>query len=292
MMAIPGDIVAAVDRIPPLAQGVGKLLAMLSNGESSATGVAEIVAVDPALTARVLRLVNSAAFGLRVQVESVSRAVAYLGDRTVASIALESTTGELYHAPLVGYLAEPDALWRHCLYTAIGARELANYATTEVSPDVAYTAGLLHDIGKVVIDAWLVRRATEIVAEADTVTPDFDENERKHLYTDHAEVGGAVLAHWGLSATLQQAVALHHCPERAPKRMQDLVYVVHLADFLAMMGGAGTGIDTLKYRLDDNYSSSIVINADELDRVSCSISDEYQKVIMAMEGEAIHNQGG
>ena len=254
----------------------------MNKGRHTAADVAGAVELDPALTARVLRIVNSPAYGLRLPVETVGRAVAYLGDKTVLGIALESGAGDLYQKPLTGYEAGDDTLWAHSLYTAIGAREISRFSREVVSPDVAYTAGLLHDIGKAVIDAWLAGQTGEIVQLADASQADFDESERQRLGANHAQVGGLILARWGLPESLRHAATFHHTPCSAPQSMRSLVFAVHLGDFLAMMGGVGTGADTLLYSLDPEYAAYFSLQPEDLERVSLAVGDEYRKIMAAM----------
>ncbi|WP_045218359.1 HDOD domain-containing protein [Desulfonatronum thioautotrophicum] len=283
-MTVVTDIVAAVKSLPPLSDSAGKLLEVMNTGRHTAVDVAKAVEMDPTLTAKVLRIVNSPVYGLRLPVESVGRAVAYLGDKTVLGIALESGAGDLYKKPLTGYETGDDTLWAHSLYTAIGARELSRYSREVLSPDIAYTAGLLHDIGKAVIDAWLVGQAKEIVQLADASQKSFDESERECLGTSHAQVGGLVMARWGLPESLRHAATFHHAPRSAPQSVRGLVYAVHLGDFLAMMGGVGTGADTLLYALDPDYATYFSLEPDELERITLAIEDEYRKVMAAMSG--------
>ncbi|MBF0245407.1 MAG: HDOD domain-containing protein, partial [Planctomycetes bacterium] len=165
--------------------------------EHSVADAVRIVETDPALTALVLRTVNSAAYGLRVSIESVKRAVSFLGSTAVLGIAMNQSAGGLFNKPLEGYDSARGALWAHCLRTAIGARELARACGIRMDQDAAYTAGLLHDIGKAVLDEWLAGETEELVRQAEAAEENFDREEREHLHTDHAEVGALLLEEWG-----------------------------------------------------------------------------------------------
>ena len=281
-MTVPAHITDAIKRINPLSDSAVRLMSIIGNREHTLQDVVRIVETDSTLAARILRTVNSAAFGLTNSVDSVNRAVSYLGDKTVAGIALEICASSLYQSPLDGYMTGKGQLWRHCLRTAIASREIAKHSKSDTNPEVAYTAGLLHDIGKSVLDEWLSKRAPITFEALDAGEEDFQEAEKSLIDTDHAEAGALLISAWGLPRSLQEAVRHHHSPSQASEEYSALTYAVHLGDFLAMMGGTGTGIDTLQYTLDPAYGEYFTIDPHELDRVSFQVGQEYAKTIAAL----------
>lgn len=298
-MAIPPQLLEVIRDTEPLSESASRLLALMGDGTHSLADVTHIATTDAKLALRILRTVNSAAFGLRSQVDSLERAVAYLGDKTVLGIAMHMGADRLYKKELPGYMAEGGALWRHSLYVAVACRELAKHTADAVSPDVAYTAGLLHDIGKSLLDSFLLSPESRIAMSTEppshgVPTPeaadggddrmDFDALERAQVETDHAEVGAALLEAWGLPGSLRAAVAHHHAPSEAAEKDRPLVYVVHLGDFLSMMGGTGTGMDALRYTLDAAYGEVIHLLPRELDRIQFDVQQECAKTLQALEG--------
>ncbi|WP_198146062.1 HDOD domain-containing protein [Desulfonatronovibrio magnus] len=282
-MSMPLKIAAAVKQVPPLSESARKLTQALGDGRVSLVEIARIVETDPGLAVRVMQTVNSPAFGLMKKVDSITRAVSFLGDKIILSLALDSSAGDMYHAPLEGYVSEQDALWKHSLYTAISAREVARFARTQLSPEAAYTAGLLHDIGKAVIDQWLSGQASALVEQAMRDHADYNHKEQETINTDHAEVGALLMIRWELPETLRHAVAWHHSPGMAPEESRPLAYAVHLGDYLAMMNGVGTGVDTLVYSLDSGYSSYFNITSHNLELISLDSQQEYQQTIDALQ---------
>ena len=280
---IPEEIMTAIAAVRPLSASAKRLMETVNRPGHAASDVIDIVSADTGLTAAVLRTVNSAVYGLRDRIETVNRAVSYLGDRSVVSLAIRICAGDLYQQPLAGYHGEPGDLWQHCLHTAIAARAVAQHARTPLDPDLAYTAGLLHDIGKAVLNAWLVTRSGDLVPPIDERDPDFLDRERSVAGTDHPTIG-AVLAHrWGLGRNLCYAIAFHHHPTMAPQAQQGLTYAVHLGDFLAMMGGHATGADAMMYPLDSGYDQHFQLDPLTIDRLMFASAQEYQRLAEALQ---------
>ncbi len=277
-MPIPAEILKKANNLRPLSQAASRLLEMVNNPQHNMKEVVKIVELDSVLTANVLRVANSAAFARSSSVFTIDRALNVLGEKMVVGIALGICAAQLFETPLAGYGSEAGELWRHCLRCAIAAREIAGFAKVEVSPDIAFTAGILHDLGKAVISSFLEGHTGELAAGADSgIFTDFVEAERETLGTDHAEVGGVLAAHWNLPDCLTQVMNHHHEPRHASQACRGLVYVVHLGDFVAMMMGSGTGADTMVYTIDELYRDYVKISRKELEKVLLRTGTEYEK---------------
>ena len=242
----------------------------------------KIIEVDGVLTSHVLRVANSAAFARPVPVATIDRALPLLGERLVIGIALGVCAVQLYEDPLDGYASERGALWRHSLRCAIAAREIAPFCRTEVFPDLAFTAGIVHDLGKAVLSSYLESASAEITSSLDKgVFTDYLDAERETLGTDHAEVGAAVGSRWNLPPALIRVMQHHHLPSGADEAFRPLLYAVHLGDFAAMMAGIGTGADTMVYNIDQHYKDYVKISGKELERVMLRTGDEYERIVAA-----------
>lgn len=211
--------------LPTLPLVASRLLEAIANPATSSEEVARIVSLDPALTARTLKLANSDFYGFPRKVGSVELAVVVLGANTVRDLVLSAAVFQtLGGADLTG-------LWNHCMATGVAARTLAGRTGYRLAGE-AYAAGVLHDIGKVVLRQSFPDRFEGIVALAREQGLSIAEAERGVLGSDHAEVGGWLAERWGLPADLVEAIALHHRPERAVVNPK-LVNLVHLANSLA-----------------------------------------------------------
>ncbi|MBI9076747.1 MAG: HDOD domain-containing protein [Desulfatibacillum sp.] len=290
-MAIPPDIKDSIAKIKPLSQSAVRLMSVMADPDHTVGQIAAIVESDPILTGNVLRVVNSPAFGLRAKISTVSRAVSYTGGNMVVGLALHLCASGIFNHPLEGYESQRGALWRHCLLTAIASREIARFSSGKTDPEVAYTGGLLHDVGKAIMSGSLGNSAREIVAAADAEkTTDFVAGELAAVGTDHTEVGQAIAKHWSLPDPLLEVIRYHHAPSKAHEKYRPLVYAVHLGDFIAMMGGTGTGADTLLYNLDHDYKKFINVSAGELEKVILDSGQEYQQVVESMFGSEEEQQ--
>lgn len=284
-MGVPKDLVSSIKTIAPLSQSATKLMELVESEEYGLTDITHIVELDPALTANVLKVVNAPAFGLGQTVESVARAVSFLGDKTVVGIAIGSCSPDVFGKPLEGYHAEQGELWEHCLFTAMAARELAGYMKEPggVTKETAFTAGILHDIGKAVIAQHMHRDVEELVqAVSEGQAESFSDAERDAVGLDHMEVGLGVAIHWKLPMPLSQCIRYHHSPMDAVEEHRGLVYVVHVADALAMMAGYGTGADALLYSIDDGFSEYLDITPEALEIVMANVSEEFEKTKTAL----------
>lgn len=275
----------AVENAPLLSPNAHLLLQITADPDHDLDEVIRLVRYDAALTARVLRVVNSAVYGLISPVASVDRAVSYLGERLIVGIALADSVGKLFHKPMTGYEGEAGDLWRHDLFTAVAAREVARRARRDFGIDLAFTAGLLHDIGKSLLTDYLHGTSGEIVAEiAQGHRPDYLAAERERAGIDHAELGHMLACRWQLPPALQAAIRHHHQPAEADPEWRPLVYAVHLGDVLAMMRGYATGSDGMHYHLDPGYAEFFTFNAEELAGILLEADEAYRKAESSLSG--------
>ncbi|RMF47413.1 MAG: HDOD domain-containing protein [Deltaproteobacteria bacterium] len=276
----------AIARAPVLSVHAQRLLQICASRDHDVEDVIEVIRCDATLTARVLRVVNSSVYGLLTPITTIERAVTYLGERMVTCIALGESAGRLMKKPLPGYEAKGGDLWKHDLYAGFAARQAALHARGELDADLAFTAGLLHDIGKGIINDFLVDSAERFVSGiASGELPDYLDAERQLLGYDHCEVGLELARQWRLPTPIHWAVAWHHTPARAPEEGRPLVYAVHVGDVLAMMAGYGTGSDSLQYGLAKDWKDHIALDDGELDRLVLEVNEEFNQAVEAMNDE-------
>ncbi|MFA6498401.1 MAG: HDOD domain-containing protein [Desulfurivibrionaceae bacterium] len=276
----------AIKNVPLISSAAARLLELSGESEHGIADIVNIVKYDAVITAQILKVVNSAAFARKAEVYSVDHAVSLLGEDMVVGIAMSEAAGLLFEKKLEGYVAEAGSLWRHDLKTAIAAKIIAGHARTELSGDLAFTCGLLHDLGKGVISDFLQNTSQKIQqAMEQKKFLDYAAAERAILGIDHAEAGYELTMKWNLPAPLPQAIRFHHQPALADEALKPLVYTVHLADIVAMMSGVGTGSDALQYHLDTAYESYISLNDEELAMVMFAVEQNFSKVIAVFWGK-------
>jgi putative nucleotidyltransferase with HDIG domain len=279
------DIEELVRSAPLLSASASSLLQVSSRPGHELLDVIEVVKTDATLTAKVLKVVNSAAFGLVTTITTIDRAVSYLGERNVVGVAMSDCATSLYHKELAGYAAAAGDLWRHNLRAAVAAREVVAQSGIAVSPDLAFTAGLLHDLGKALISDALTGSTSEMLRQVeDGTSRDYLSAEEELIGFDHARVGFELARAWGLPEVLCQAIRHHHQPGAADEEYRPLVYAVHLGDQIAMLGGPGTGADNLKYPLASDYASHVKLDEDALMAVTMRVDDEFSKLAQSLSG--------
>ena len=269
------QIVSQTADLPSIPAAAIRVMRETQRAEASAATVAEHLATDQALSVRVLRLANSPFYGLSRRVGNLSEAVVVLGMRSVKNLALVASTYPWMTRPLPGYSLGPNEMWRHAFATAVGAQQIATISR-KVKDDVAFTAGLLHDIGKVALSVWIDNKIQAIAFYSQREGIPFDEAERKVLGYDHTQVGEHLAKAWNLPEEICEVVRFHHQPKMAPSG-SPLVDCVHVGDYLAMSMGFGLGGDGLQYALESSSMDRLGIKFEDIDEISDAFLESYER---------------
>lgn len=202
------DIVARTGELPALPSTTARLLSLFDDETAGVDAVLAVIGYDASLSANLLKLCNSAYYGLRQQVGTVHEALGLLGNRTVISLAFATSLGDVLRGPLAGYRLDRDVLWRHSLAVAIGAAHFAEAAGGRELRERAFTAGLVHDIGKLLLNAPLKAKLQQLpqTAGLDVLT----RGEHELLGFDHAEAGAALAEAWNFPPALRSVIGAHH----------------------------------------------------------------------------------
>lgn len=237
--AIPEYIHESVRSLPPLPAAVQRLLALARDAETDFAEISRVIESDQTLTARTLRAANSAFYGVPRRVETVRQATVLLGSDTIVNLALSVSVLGLQDDIARQWPLDPEAFWRHSLAVATTARQLAKVLNYE-DADGAFVAGLLHDIGKLVMLNHFGEVYGQVLLAAQDGTKPLHELEQEILEIDHAAVGQALCLHWNLPAILTRAVAEHHDHE-APvsQAIPDLVRDANILVKLVHLGTSG-----------------------------------------------------
>jgi putative nucleotidyltransferase with HDIG domain len=224
------DFVASVDFLPPSFHLLPRLLLLLEDVESNADALAELIRVDPGLTADILRVCNSAAYASRFRAETMQEAILQLGFHEVHRIVMSVIASPILSDPAAAYPGREPDLWNHSLAAALATRQLPQ--NTAIEPDIAFTAALLHDVGKIVMAKAIPEQFRAAVAFAAERRQPLYQVERAQYKTDHAAVGAQLLQRWGFPKKISAAVQFHHEPHSAGAENL-LASCVYLANILA-----------------------------------------------------------
>ena len=272
------ELVANVKNLPPVPHAALKLVSLLDQPGVSNSEVVQALRCDNVLTAKLLRACNSPYFGLAEPVSSVDQAVFVLGHQQILHIVLTLAFGSTMVVPLPGYAVEASELWRHSLINAIAGETIANdLVDLNVDPPVAFTVGLLHDIGKLVLGQALTPEVqAEIRARVEHGQQSRSEAEKAVLGTDHCEVGALLLQNWHLSDDVVEAVAHHHQPVLKPRPR--LSVVTHLANGIAHLAGSAPGWDGYAMRISNEVVEHLEITPEQVEKLVITVRESFDHV--------------
>ena len=246
-MINPSTILARVEKLEPIPAVIHQVLALAEDPDAPLKDLVEVVEKDPAITANLLRTVNSAHMGLPVKVDSVQQAISMLGLQQVVEMVLsQNLSGNLKPAHK-GYGLDKGDLWRQALAVAMVARTLADEHDLMSLPAI-YTAALLKDIGKVILNEFVADKLDAIRELVKKKGLSFVEAEMEVLGMDHTTLGGMIAKQWHFSPHMIYMIENHHLTNPAA-RNDPATATLYLADMVAMMVDTGIGVDRLAYHV-------------------------------------------
>ncbi len=238
-------IMDKVDAFPSIPGSALRLLELVDQADASIKEIEDVLRLDPGLTANVLKLTNSAFFGLPSKVGSVKRAVMLLGLKKLKQLIMASCVSAVMDKDIPGYDLPAGELWRHSIAVSVAAEGLVGELGIKSGEDI-FTAALLHDVGKLVLGQFIDDDYDALQAAAGN-SVSFEIAEKEVLGADHAEIGARILEQWSLPAELVHAVRWHHNPEMASDILPS-TDIVHVANMLCLMLGIGVGREGLQYQ--------------------------------------------
>lgn len=221
--------------IPTASSIVGEVMRVIYDPKSDAKDIAEIIERDPPISAKILRVANSAYYGSKSSINSLKRAVVVLGFNTVKELITTIALVDNFFDPHSHVGIDRKGLWVHSVATARAAHFLAK-KTGIVGDDIAYTVGLLHDIGKVLLSTCLPEEYSEVIYSAETSRTYIVTKEKLLLNIDHCRVGRMVCEKWNLPSDVSLAIESHHT---AHENRDPLVSLIRLADTMTRRANIG-----------------------------------------------------
>jgi len=244
--------------VPTLPSVLAAVVSALEDPDVDFEAVAELIETDQALASQLLRLANSAFYSAQGRIGRVSQALVTLGVVVTRSIALSTSVLDLRKVPLRGF-------WEHSLGCAVAAGAIAK-ATGRAHPEEATAAGLLHDLGKVVLCQTLPDVFTMIAERAAADGRSYRETERELLGTDHGEIAAWLVERWRFPPSLAEPITFHHTPALARSR-PDETAIVHVANVAVRALGYGFGGDAHVPAIDAKAWGRLGLTPDRLDQV-------------------------
>jgi len=239
------NITSRLKSFPSMPGAAVELLALIDDPQISVARIEKILRQDAGLTANLLKLANSAYFGIPSKVGSVRQAVLLLGLKRLIQMVIASCVSAIMDKPVPGYDLPPGELWRHSLAVTVAAEGLVKELNVDAAEEI-FTAALLHDVGKLVLGEFVADDFNKI---DNVLSPEvaFETAEDMVLGTNHADIGARILNQWSLPPGIVHAVRWHHDPDSADH--SDLMLdIVHVANVLCLMIGIGVGRDGLQHQ--------------------------------------------
>jgi HD-like signal output (HDOD) protein len=229
--------VKEIENLPTLPTVVSEILTALENPKTSAEDVNNIISSDPALTAKILKLVNSAFFGFPREISSVTHAVVVLGFATVRNVAITASVFSSFSGK-GSDVFNREAFWLHSIGTGVISQLVARHCRLSIVED-SFVAGLLHDLGKIILDEYFHDIFVECLNESCENKISFVEAEERLMDTGHHRIGYWLASKWNMPKPIIEAIAYHHHPSSAPDHPQ-IAALVHLGDAICRLQKIGS----------------------------------------------------
>jgi putative nucleotidyltransferase with HDIG domain len=263
------QILSKVKAFPTMPEAGAKMLTLLEEPDTEISEIEEILRYDPGLTANILKLANSAYFGIPSKIGSLKQAVIVLGFKRLVQLVVASCVSAVMDESVPGYDLPPGNLWRHSIAVSIAAEALVKDKQKKVSQDV-FTPALLHDVGKLVLGTFVKEELEAIESIAAKGVP-FVVAENMILGTDHAEIGAQILSHWNFPKDVIHAVRWHHDPE-SPKTVNIQMDIVYLANLLCQTADTSDATGEQSVELSPAVIERLGVQLDQFEEISVKIA--------------------
>jgi HD-like signal output (HDOD) protein len=279
--ALKRVILRKMEDLPPMPQIVFKAREIMADPNTGINTLVKLFEMDQSIVTKVLRLGNSAYYGVSGKVATVQHAAVLLGLKILSEVITMAGISKIMGRDLKGYALDTGDLWRHSLAVGFGAQFLADRVKPSLSND-AFVAGLIHDAGKIVLDEYIFERKDEIETFLADGEHTFFNAERNLLGLDHAEIAGYICKKWIIPESITKAIRWHHHPFHSDAN--EMALFLHVSDYFAKMSGMGTGINDLTYQMEENAFESMGFQEEELDSLLVDVIESVEKIAAEFQG--------
>jgi HD-like signal output (HDOD) protein len=274
---IVADAVGSISQIATLPEITLKIIELVENPRSTAQDLHKVIANDPALVARILKVVNSAFYGLPGQIGSINRAIVLLGLNAVKNIVIAASLAKLFRGGKVSPNFAAKDLWTHSIAVGVMSKMLVTKINNTL-PDEAFLAGLIHDIGILVELQAFRDPLIEIVERAAREDTRYIDIEKSVLRVDHQAFGAELTTKWKFPRSFQYVTGYHHNPMALAHECRWLTCIVHLADHLVCSAGIGFALTCKSEKLDSAALQELGISLADATELAKSLPDALKEV--------------
>ncbi|OGK03183.1 MAG: hypothetical protein A2350_13915 [Candidatus Raymondbacteria bacterium RifOxyB12_full_50_8] len=270
-----------IERLPTLPVVIRELQALIVNPRSNMSQIAKAISRDQAIASRVIRLVNSAFYGLRTPVASIQQAIVILGLNTVKNITLGVSVVNSFGSSVAASIFDREQFWIHGFATALASKYLAR-GLKYPEPEDFFLTGLLHDIGILVLDQFFHDEFVQVLQCTVRQKALFHHIEKECLATDHCEIGSLLAEKWGLPKFVIDAIRYHHTPgmgmAQCPES-RDKIALAHVAEAEMRQRGIGSVVPGWINGPETHIREKTAIAVSDIDAISNKVGEEVQALM-------------
>lgn len=274
--------IASIGDLATLPEVTIRIIELVEDPKSTARELHGVIKNDPALSVKVLKVVNSALYGLPGQVASVDRAIILLGLSAVKNIAIAASIARLFKGKRISEQFSANDLWRHSVAVAVGARNLAKCSPHPAMPDEIFVAGLIHDIGTLVERQAFPDQFSQVIARCSEEKVDFLECEREIIGADHQAFGVGLTTKWKFPRHLRAAVGFHHNPEVLSVELRKLATLIQLADILACEAQIGFYLTAQHNAITSTMLETLALSGEQVEGVRATLAEQVTDAEMTL----------
>jgi HD-like signal output (HDOD) protein len=272
--ALKKSILKTMSDLPPMPQVISEVRTIMSDPRSGFKDIAKVIEKDQAIAAMVLKVANSAYYGMSGMVSSIHQASVVLGHKALNEILTLVGASALLGKRLKGYNMDSEALWKHSIFVAIGAKTISAKKHPAIENE-AFSAGLIHDAGKLVLDKYLFEKKDIFESALIKTKLNATEAEKKTIGFDHAEVASGLCKKWNIPKEQSIAIRFHHCPSASPANR--MAYIIHIADLTSKIDSIG--LEGFLEQVEDGAMDYINMVPEDIEGIAQEINLEVEKMM-------------
>jgi len=272
--AIVDKALASIGDIATLPEVTIRIIQIVEDPKSTARDLHEVIKNDPALSVKVLKVVNSAFYGLPGQVASVDRAIILLGLSAVKNIAIAASIARLFKGRRISENFSASDLWRHSVGVAVAAHDIAKSSPHPCMPDEIFVAGMIHDIGTMVARQAYPDQFAEAINRCETTSENFLSCERALMGADHQAFGVGLTTKWKFPRHLRAAVGFHHNPDALSVELRNMATLIHLADILCCKEQIGFYLTARDGQITEEMYDTLSVSPEQVEAIRVTLPEK------------------
>jgi len=268
-------VLKSIDKIPAFPLTVHRVNELMRDPDYPSSSLVDILKLDQAVTANLLKMANSAYFGSRRRVSTLNEAVMFLGQENILRAINAAGVATLFKTA-DGYGVTSSDLWKHSVGAALMSQIISRKVFQREDP-VLFTAVLMHDIGKIILGQFVNKKYLRISALVKLQGYSFLKAEEQVIGINHAELGGRIARKWNFPETICNVIAYHHHPDKLEGKGQAAPWIAHLSDQVCLMLGVGGGSDGLAYQGLREVISMFSLKQKDIEQFMMLLSQELER---------------